>query len=155
MGNFCGVVAGCILGLINFLFIDVELSSALKLQKFSDSFEIYATNELSNATTITVRGPDVHGLLFSITAALLMKGCEIRDVSARSIHDDGVDDVLVVSRDGKPIPTSELEGLCTALQDATAAPINIQNVLLQNQTLQETNKILQDRIQELEHKQEK
>jgi hypothetical protein len=155
MGNLVGVVFGCLLGLVNLLFIDTEQSSMLKLNAMAEAnefaYEIEASNTLrKDATTITVRGPDVHGLLASITTALLAQNCCLKEVHALSSdnnHDDGiVDDVLVVSRDGQQIPNDELRDLASALREATTTPLNVHTVRAQAKEIEE----MRDRIQKLE-----
>jgi hypothetical protein len=92
-GAFLGVMLGCCLGLVNLLLIDTNRSSTLKLQAFQEEqefeFAIEASNaERSDATALTVRGPDVDGLLASMTAALAVKGCSLVELHAKRNIDD-------------------------------------------------------------------
>lgn len=86
-GQLCGIIFGCLLGLGNLLLIDTERSSTLKLQALSEeqefAFEVEASNALrEDATVLTVRGPDIDGLLASMTAALTAKGCSLIELHA-------------------------------------------------------------------------
>ena len=86
-GQLIGVVFGCCLGMVNLLFIDTNRSSTLKLQAMSDeqefAFEVEASNAVrDDATVLTVRGPDVDGLLASMTAALTARGCSLVELHA-------------------------------------------------------------------------
>ena len=98
-GSFFGIIFGCSLGLINLLFIDTSRSSTLKLQTaFGDEQEFEFTIEASNAiredaTCLTVRGPDVDGMLASMTAALAVNGCSLVELHAkRKVDETSVDD---------------------------------------------------------------
>ena len=87
-GSFCGIVFGCCLGLLNLLFIDTNRSSTLKLQAFNEEqefeFQIEASNALRrDATALRVTGPDVDGLLASMTAALAVRGCSLVELHAQ------------------------------------------------------------------------
>ena len=86
-GQLIGIVLGCLLGLVNLLWIDTSRSSTLKLQALSDeqefAFMVEASNALRpDATVLTVRGPDVDGLLASMTAALTARGCSLVELHA-------------------------------------------------------------------------
>jgi hypothetical protein len=89
LGSLLGVMFGCTLGLVNLLWIDTGRSSTLKLQAFNDEqefeFEIEASNAIRPgiATTLTVTGPDVEGLLASMTATMAVRGCSIVEVHAK------------------------------------------------------------------------
>ena len=81
-GGLAGVLLGCCLGLLNLLFIDTNRSASLKLQAFNEEQEFDFTIEASNVqrndvTALTVRGPDVDGLLASMTAALSVRNCSL------------------------------------------------------------------------------
>ena len=87
MGQLVGVVLGCLLGLVNLLFLDTERSSTLKLQALNEeqefAFQVEASNAVrEDATVLTVRGPDVDGLLASMTAALTSQGCSLVELHA-------------------------------------------------------------------------
>ena len=161
-GSFIGIIAGCCLGLINLLFIDTGRSSTLKLQAFNEEqefdFEIEASNAIrKNATALTVRGPDVDGLLASMTAALSVRGCSIIEIHAKRQHDDDeadrmIEDVFyVVQRDTKkPFDDDDLEELARGLLDSTRTPMNVNTVKAAMHELESTNSFLQARIKKLE-----
>jgi hypothetical protein len=166
VGGFCGVIVGCILGLVNLFFIDTERSSTLKLQQFNEEqefeFRIEASNAIrKDATTFTVRGPDVDGMLASMTAALAVRGCSLVELHAKrrldqGVRDDGeeqdVEDVFyVVNREtGEPYPDEELEELARALLDSTRTPMNVKTVKAKIHELENTNSSLLARVTKLE-----
>lgn len=170
-GSLVGVIFGCALGLLNLLFIDTNRSSTLKLQAFSEEQEFQFTVEASNsvrrsATALTVRGPDVEGLLASMTAALSVRGCSLVELHAKRKNsklehedvdqldptDTTIEDVFyVVKRDtGEPFDDDELEELAKGLLDATRTPMNVNTVKAAMHELENTNSYLRQRIQTLE-----
>lgn len=178
-GSIMGVIFGCCLGLLNLLFIDTNRSSTLKLQAFNEEQEFEFTIEASNArrkdvTALTVRGPDVDGLLASMTAALAVRGCSLVELHAKRSHtdldhqeeeDEGddsnpvdltqdrqIEDIFyVVQRDtGGPFPDDELQELAQGLLDSTRTPMNVNSVKAAMHELESTNNFLQARIQKLE-----
>lgn len=164
-GNFVGVVIGCTLGLVNLLFIDTERSSVLKLQAMTDeqgfAFEVEANNvERLDATTLRVRGPDVDGLLASMTSALTASGCSLVELHA-SPREGGcsgsgcaVEDVFVVRPRGggvkKQVDDEELDELARALLAATKDPLSAHSLKTQVNDLTEENATLVERIDKLE-----
>jgi hypothetical protein len=169
-GSLLGIIAGCMLGLVNLFFIDTSRSSSLKLQAFTEEQEFNYTIEASNAmreSALTVRGPDVDGLLASMTAALALRGCSIVEIHAQqslamtdmedndessSKESKMIQDVFyVVNREtGKQFEDEELEELAEALLDSTRHPMNIIKVKAQVHELESTNSYLQQRISKLE-----
>ncbi|KAG7352502.1 transmembrane protein [Nitzschia inconspicua] len=163
-GSLLGIIAGCMLGLVNLLFIDTTRSSTLKLQAFTEEqefeFTIEASNAIrTNATALTVKGPDIDGLLASMTAALAVRGCSIVEIHAQRVEgseDDPsekmINDVFyVVNREtGAQYEDEELEELAEALLDSTRAPMNINVVKAQVHELENTNSYLKQRINKLE-----
>ncbi len=161
-GNFLGVIFGCCLGLINLLFIDTSRSSTLKLQAFNEESEFEFSIEASNAvrkdaTALTVRGPDVDGLMASMTAALSVRGCSLIEIHAQRAHpndltNNEIEDVFyVVKRDtGKPFDDDELEELAEGLLDSTRTPMNVNTVKAAMHELESTNSYLQARVKKLE-----
>ena len=169
-GSLVGVLIGCSLGLLNLLFIDTNRSANLKLQAFHEDQEFQFTVEASNAlrqgvTALTVQGPDMEGLLASLTAALSVRGCSLIEMHAkRSLSnlqkdDSGFDpddklieDVFyVVKREtGEPFDDDELEDLAHGLLEATRAPMNINGVKAAMHELENTIAYLRQRIQKLE-----
>lgn len=163
-GSFLGIIAGCTLGLVNLLFIDTSRSSSLKLQAFTEEQEFEYTIEASNAiretaTSLTVKGPDIDGLLASMTAALAVRGCSIVEIHAQRVdgtEDDPSDKMIndvfyVVKREtGEQFDDDDLEDLAEGLLDSTRAPMNINVVKAQVHELENTNSYLQQRISRLE-----
>jgi cell division septum initiation protein DivIVA len=164
VGSLLGVITGCTLGLVNLLFIDTTRSDSLKLQAFGEEqefkFTIEASNALrDNATALTVKGPDIDGLLASMTAALSVRGCSIVEIHAQRVP-GGADDeseqmihdvFYVVDREtGSQFEDDDLETLAEALLDSTRSPMNLNVVKAQVHELQSTNSYLQARIQKLE-----
>jgi hypothetical protein len=161
-GNLLGIIFGCCLGLVNLLFIDTDRSSTLKLQAFSEEQEFEFTIEASNAvrenaTTLTVRGPDVDGLMASMTAALAVRGCSILEIHAQRAHpneeqDTEIQDVFsVIKREtGKQFDDDELEPLAQGLLDSTRTPMNVNSVKAAMHELESTNSFLQARVKKLE-----
>jgi hypothetical protein len=164
-----GIIFGCCLGLVNLLFIDTDRSSVLKLQAFNEENEFAFSIEASNAdrddaTILTVRGPDMDGLLASMTAALTARGVSLKELHAarRPVNaDDNVDastsqemieDVFVVVQHGtkKQIPDDELDDLAQALLEATFAPVNVRSFNAQVKELEESNSELKGRCHKLE-----
>ncbi|KAL7530372.1 hypothetical protein ACHAXR_003449 [Thalassiosira sp. AJA248-18] len=86
-GAVVGVTLGCVLGLVNLLFVDEHKASLLKLQALEDGqefeFEVEVDNEIHQGyTTVIVRGPDVDGVLASITASIASMGCSVVELHA-------------------------------------------------------------------------
>lgn len=88
VGSLAGVILGCTLGLLNLFIIDTDRSSTLKLQALHEEQEFEFLVEASNAerkdaTVLTVTGPDVDGILASMTAALALRGCSLVELHAK------------------------------------------------------------------------
>lgn len=175
-GSFVGVIVGCLLGLVNLLFIDTGRSSTLKLQAFNEEqefeFQVEASNAIrDDATALTVRGPDVDGLLASMTAALAVRGCSlveihakrsnneinpddntITDVSEQENGGSTIEDVFyVVQREtGKQFDDDALEELARGLLDSTRTPMNVNSVKAAMHELERTNSYLRARLRKLE-----
>ena len=175
-GSFCGVIVGCCLGLLNLLFIDTARSSTLKLQAFNEeqefAFEITASNaERKDATALRVTGPDVDGLLASMTAALAVRNCSLVELHAQrrttmdgsgastkenddtAIEDErSIEDVFfVVNREtGRPFDDADLEELARGLLDSTRTPMNANSVKAAMRELESTNSFLRARVRKLE-----
>ena len=142
-GSFLGIILGCTIGLVNLLFIDTSRSSTLKLQALNEGQDFEFTVEASNAlrpdaTALTVQGPDVDGVLASMTTALSKQGCSIVEISAKrappkekgsglglSEQSAGIKDVFyVVDREsGEPFEDDKLETVARALLEATRTPL--------------------------------
>ena len=110
------------------------------IQPFSTTFGKYYHIEASNAerpdaTKLTVRGPDVDGILASMTVALAVKGCSLVELHAAMAmdcsHDHVVEDkhlikdvFFVVNRQtGQPFPDEELRDLAESLLEAAKSPM--------------------------------
>lgn len=88
-GGCIGVSVGCVLGLVNLLLVDEARVSQLKLRALEEGqefeFEVEADNERHPGyTTVTVRGPDVDGVLASISAAIASAGCSVVELTAEN-----------------------------------------------------------------------
>ena len=162
-GSFCGVILGCLVGLGNLALIDTERSSHLKLNASESElkFEIESSNAIrDNATTLIVRGPDVDGLLASMTAALAVRGCSLvelhampRTVGDRNEQNSGdIEDIFhIVKREtGEPFDDCELEELAQGLLESTKTPMNAFAAKKKVHELENTNSSLQDKVQKLE-----
>mmetsp|Transcript_13796 Transcript_13796/g.22466 ORF Transcript_13796/g.22466 Transcript_13796/m.22466 type:complete len:304 (+) Transcript_13796:116-1027(+) len=97
-GGIVGVMLGCTLGLVNLLFVDEHKASLLKLQALEDGqefeFEVEVDNEIHPGyTTVIMRGPDVDGVLASITASIASIGCSVVELHAgirgKSVEESG------------------------------------------------------------------
>lgn len=78
---------GCTLGLVNLFFVDEYKASLLKLHALEEGqefeFEVEVDNEVNPGfTTVIVRGPDVDGVLASITACIASCGCSVAELHA-------------------------------------------------------------------------
>ena len=121
LGALAGVVAGCSLGLLNLFLVDTRQSSDLKARHFAEAgaadrhaFQIEADNAAaSDATTLVVEGPDLPGLLASLSAALSASGVHLVEASVRAGDVQGsVRDVFVVrGRDGGQVDDDSLDDL--------------------------------------------
>ncbi|CAB9509832.1 Transmembrane protein 65 [Seminavis robusta] len=164
MGQLLGVILGCTLGLGNLLFMDTDRSSTLKLIQAAHTsphshgefaFSVEASNAVRNdATLLTVRGPDIDGLLASMTATLTAQGCSLVELHAGRRRDSSeeIEDVFVVIQQEtqQPVPDDELDDLAGALLEATLHPITVRSFQSKNLQLEEDNQQLQLRIQKLE-----
>lgn len=165
-GSFVGVIVGCTLGLVNLMFIDTERSAELKLQALTDEqshqFEVEASNlDRPDATTLTVRGPDVDGLLASMTAALTASGCSLIELRASPRESDcnslgcAIEDVFIVRPRGcgpnkKQIDDNDLDGIARALLAASKDPLSSHSLKQQVKDLSEENEALSEKVQQLE-----
>jgi uncharacterized ferredoxin-like protein len=128
IGALLGVIFGCMIGLLNLLIIDTDRSSTLKLRAFNEEQEFEFLVEASNAirkdaTALTVTGPDVDGILASMTAALALRGCSLielhakRKVSGLSIAEIEQDGVVVSQQDADGSTTSDIPTALMGVQD--------------------------------------
>lgn len=115
-------------------------------------FEIEASNAVrDNATSLKISGPDVDGLLASMTAALAVRGASIVEINAKAT-DLGIEDFFfVVKREtNDPFDDDELEELAQGLLDSTRTPMNVNSVKAAMHELENTNSFLQARVKKLE-----
>ena len=131
LGALVGVIAGCSLGLLNLLIVDTRQSSDLKARQYAEAgteagtFQIEADNAaLPDATTLVVEGPDLPGLLASLSAALSASGVHLVEASVRAGTVQGsVRDVFIVrGRDGGQVDDDALDDLARALLLAARDP---------------------------------
>ena len=162
-GTFLGVMLGCTLGLVNLLMIDTSRSSTLKLQAFNEEQEFEFTIEASNAvrkdaTALTVRGPDVDGMLASMTAALAVRGCSLVELHAKRNAENmdnetkTIQDVFyVVQRNSQlPFDDDDLQDLAQDLMDSTRTPMNVNSFKAAMHDLEKDNNQLRSRVSKLE-----
>ncbi len=178
-GQFIGVLLGCTLGLLNLLFIDTNRSASLKLEAFNDDqgyeFHIEVSNSHTgnpNTTMLKVIGPDVDGLLASMTAALAVRGCSLFELHAGrakkrrtveqlnadgtsnnyEVNEDMIEDIFyVVKREtGHAFEDDELNDLARGLLESTRTPMNVNTVRAAMFELENTNAFLRSKIQKLE-----
>lgn len=179
-GSLCGVFFGCSLGLLNLFFIDTHRSTTLKLEAMNDGeqefdFEIEVSNDhdqniprLKETTMLKITGPNVDGLLASLTSALSIRGCSLVELHAGRRHKkelNGVDNTpddeydenyiedvfYVLKREtGEQFEDDELAELGKSLLDATRTPMNILAVRSTMRDLENTNSYLKARVAKLE-----
>ena len=179
IGGVLGVGIGCALGLVNLLFVDEQKASLLKLQALEDGqefeFEVEVDNEIHPGyTTVIVRGPDVDGVLASITASIASVGCSVVELHAEnrvqkkeeneSILEqlvqsqasqakmNNLEDVFII-RDRSThlaIDDEDLEDLARTVLAAAKDPLNSHSLKTQVADLQMENDALADRVQMLE-----
>ena len=150
LGTFAGLLVGGTLGLLNLWIIDTDRSSTLKLRQALDeegerrefAYEIKASNRLpakdkQPATTLTIRGPDVDGLLASVVTVLAEEGCSLVELNAKPREGNGsIDDVFVIRRQGAAIPNEDLEDLAKKLFKATKSPLSVPTLAAKNKELE-------------------
>ena len=135
-------------------------------ENFGFYYHIEASNAArDDATQLTVSGPDVDGILASMTVALAVQGCSLVelhaaksvDCSSVSLREDDqqIKDVFaVVNRNtGQRFEDEELEGLANALLESLKTPMNTLSVTGANKVLKkmdgnlkETKESLTDQI---------
>lgn len=184
-GGIMGVMLGCTLGLVNLLFVDEHKASLLKLQALEDGqefeFEVEVDNEIHPGyTTVIMRGPDVDGVLASITASIASIGCSVvelhagirrksveESVTSLNTSDDSkslldqlvqsqtqtrVEDIFLI-RDRsthQAIENEDLDDLARTVLAAAKDPLNSHSLKDQVDELQMENIALADRVSILE-----
>jgi hypothetical protein len=173
-GGILGVTLGCTLGLINLFFVDEQKANMLKLQALEDGQEFEFEVEIDNAvnpglTTVYVRGPDVDGVLASITARIAAHGCSVvkLDAGLRGGGDDDttslqnllsqsptlvVEDTFII-RDratGRAVDNDDLDDLARTILAAAKDPLNSHSLKGQIESLEVENIALAERVLLLE-----
>ena len=176
-GGIVGVTLGCALGLVNLLFVDEHKASMLKLAALEDGqefeFELEVDNELHPGyTTVIVRGPNVDGVLASITASLASVGCSVVELHAENrakkkkeevsgildqiaynnTHKSYLEDVFII-RDRatqQAIDDDDLDDLARTILSAAKDPLNSHTLKAQVDGLQDLNMALANRVAQLE-----
>jgi hypothetical protein len=158
-GNLFGVVIGAALGLVNLLLIDTDRSANLKMEALTEeqefAFEVEASNKKRNdATVLTVKGPDVDGLIASMTAALAESGLKLVELHAgsRSSETDWIEDVFVVKTRGAKkgqVDDADLDDLARKMLAASRDPLSAHTLKTQVRKLQAKNDRLRERVEKL------
>ena len=163
-----GIFLGCCIGLMNLLFIDTDRSQELKFLNMSEeeefAFEVEVSNEVNNdATVLVVKGPDLDGILASVTAALSLNGCSLLEVTAHtngnSEGGSGGDDngkkaiiqdtfLIIDPKTKQKIPDDKLENLAKIVLEATREGPNLLKHRMKE--LEDKNQALLDRVNSLE-----
>jgi hypothetical protein len=161
-GSFIGVVTGATLGLVNLYFMDTQRSTILKLEALREEQEFEFEIDVSNkkrrdATTVTVKGPDVDGVLASLTATISAQGLSLVELHANPRtpeSPDVVEDVFVLRPRGQlpqvQIDDRDLEELGRVLLMACKDPLGSHSLKTQVQVLQDENQALVNRMKTLE-----
>lgn len=172
-GGVIGVTLGCTLGLVNLLFVDEQKANMLKLQALEDGQEFEFEVEIDNAinpglTTVIVRGPDVDGVLASITASIASNGCSVVKLDAglrggglgeTTLHNllsqtptPVVEDTFII-RDrgtGRAVDNDDLDDLARTILAAAKDPLNAHSLKGQIESLEIENLALAERVLVLE-----
>ena len=157
MGSLVGVVIGAALGLVNLWFVDTKQASLLKLEALSQEqefeFEIDVSNKKrKNATTVTVTGPDIDGVLASLTAAITANGYSLVELHASSRDHEGeaagthiVEDTFVLRPRGHPgqIDDRDLDELGRVLLAACRDPLQAHSLKTQVHELHDENRFIE------------
>ncbi|CAB9525565.1 expressed unknown protein [Seminavis robusta] len=113
----------------------VALSSSSELSKY---YHVEVSNaDRPDATRITVRGPDVDGILASMTVALAQEGCSLKELHAgyaktetvsyeqKGRKDDQIEDIFYVAQHstGEPFPDDALQDLGLSLLASLRTPM--------------------------------
>ena len=149
----------------------------LKLQALEDGQEFEFEVEIDNAvnpglTTVYVRGPDVDGVLASITARIAAHGCSVvkLDAGLRGGGDDNdtitslqnllsqssptlvVEDTFIIRNraTGRAVDNDDLDDLARTILDAAKDPLNSHSLKGQIESLEVENIALAERVLLLE-----
>lgn len=158
IGAVCGVFCGCSLGLVNLFLIDTQHAAQLKLMgnEGDTSFSVDISNMESEGTTqVTIEGPDIEGVVASVTTAMATNNCKIQDMKgSRGIGEGGgyLQFTFELSRDGEQVEDEDLEGLAKSIMAACKNPERINSLHHLNEALKEENEKLRIRVDRLEAK---
>ena len=156
LGSLVGVVTGCSLGLLNLFVVDTKQSSVLKLRHDAGEalgFTVDVDNGARHdATTVTIEGPDIEGLVASLTAAIANSSYSLVTCSASPGDDaDSVRDVFVVqTASGDQVDDGHLDDLARVLLAAAQDPLNAHALKAENSALQHKQLALLERVAKLE-----
>ncbi|KAH8044436.1 hypothetical protein JL722_14684 [Aureococcus anophagefferens] len=118
---------GCSLGLLNLFVVDTKQSSVLKLRHDAGEalgFTVDVDNGARHdATTVTIEGPDIEGLVASLTAAIANSSYSLVTCAASPGDDaDSVRDVFVIqTASGDQVDDGHLDDLARATPRAGPA----------------------------------
>mmetsp|Transcript_33078 Transcript_33078/g.77376 ORF Transcript_33078/g.77376 Transcript_33078/m.77376 type:complete len:327 (-) Transcript_33078:48-1028(-) len=170
-GGVIGVFSGCCMGLLNLFIIDTNVAKQMKLSaKGKDGqseFQIRLCNEeRPGSTAIHIDGPgDVDGILASVTTAMAVYGCTIREMDGERGNvirkDDGASTYggfrfsFWVQQDGNEVEDDQLDDLGSAILAAAKEPANIRVLAVEHAKLQDEHAQLEDEASFLEHELEK
>jgi hypothetical protein len=126
---------------------DATTTTTTTTTDLSSYFHIEASNAArADATQLTVSGPDIDGMLASMTVALAVRGCSLMELHAGKMNFDGsmahahhhtqqnkesldysVKDVFCVTdrSTGKPFEDHELAALAGSLLESLKTPMNV------------------------------
>ena len=163
-GVLAGAFLGCSLGMVNLLLVDTGRSEILKLHALTIdqeiAFEVEASNrDRTDATAIRVKGPDVDGVLASMTAALAAAGYSVVELQAKTRDDAGgtfsegiYEDVFIVRPRGskEKVPDEDLDELAHTVLNACKDPLSSHSLRAQVLNLKEDNDALLERVLWLE-----
>lgn len=163
-GVLAGAFLGCSLGMVNLLLVDTGRSEILKLHALTKdqeiAFEVEASNrDRTDATAIRVKGPDVDGVLASMTAALAAAGYSVVGLHAETRDDAGgtfsegiYEDVFIVRPRGskEKVPDEDLDELAHTMLNACKDPLSSHSLRAQVLNLKEVNDALLERVLWLE-----
>lgn len=158
LGSLVGVVFGCSLGLLNLFLVDTKAASVLKLRHDGGAHGVLGyTIDVDNTsgdpvTVLTVEGPDVDGLLASLTAAIANSAYSLVTCAASAGNDaDTIRDVFVVqTADGAKVDDDHIDDLARVLLAAAQDPLNAHALKAENASLQHKLMSMRERIDNLE-----
>mmetsp|Transcript_44402 Transcript_44402/g.105180 ORF Transcript_44402/g.105180 Transcript_44402/m.105180 type:complete len:344 (+) Transcript_44402:88-1119(+) len=167
-GGVIGVFTGCCMGLLNLFIIDTNAAKQMKLsaggREGEGEFDIRLNNdERPGCTAIHITGPgDVHGIIASVTTALAVYGCSIKELDGnrgdlKTARDrmgmssyEGFAFSFWVQQDGQEVDDDKFDDLGSAILAAAREPKNIQSLAKQHAELNEHHASLSAEAERLE-----